>query len=170
MDTPPAQKERELKIRAQQAEFELFSKLPPDLHFFFHELLRLARVYTSLGDLEHYQTTRLSLPLRKGLHELGSRLVQRRVLEEPMDIFFGHWKQVDAAVRRDDKKVWEELPADIRGQLETAMQESTDYANTIAKQKNDEDLESVKASGKTEVTVLTEAQRGGFSPTPGLMC
>ena len=61
-----------------------------------------------------------------------------------------------------NKKFWEELPADVRGQLETAMQESTDYANNIAKQKNDEDLESVKASGKTEVTVLTEAQRGVF--------
>jgi C4-dicarboxylate-binding protein DctP len=61
-----------------------------------------------------------------------------------------------------NKKFWDELPADVRGQLETAMKEATDYANTIAKQKNDEDLESVKASGKTEVTVLTEAQRGAF--------
>jgi C4-dicarboxylate-binding protein DctP len=61
-----------------------------------------------------------------------------------------------------NKKFWEELPADIRGQLETAMKESTDYANSIAKAKNDEDLASVKASGKTEVTVLTEDQRAAF--------
>ncbi len=61
-----------------------------------------------------------------------------------------------------NKKFWEELPADIRGQLETAMKEATDYANSIAKEKNDKDLEAVKASGKTEVTVLTEAERAAF--------
>jgi C4-dicarboxylate-binding protein DctP len=61
-----------------------------------------------------------------------------------------------------NKKFWEGLPADVRGQLETAMKDSTEYANKIAKEKNDEDLEAVKASGKTEVTVLTEAERTAF--------
>ena len=61
-----------------------------------------------------------------------------------------------------NKKFWEELPADIRTQLETAMKDATDYANKIAKDKNDQDLESVKASGKTEVTVLTDAERAAF--------
>jgi C4-dicarboxylate-binding protein DctP len=61
-----------------------------------------------------------------------------------------------------NKKFWEELPADVRTQLETAMKESTDYANNIAKAKNDEDLAAVKASGKTEVTTLTDAQRAAF--------
>ncbi len=109
MDVNPAQKERELKIRAQQAEFELFSKLPPELHFFFYEILRLARVYTSLDDLEHYQTTRLSLPMRKGLRELGSRLLRRGIFSDPMDAFFAHWKQIDDAVGADDETRWKEL-------------------------------------------------------------
>ena len=61
-----------------------------------------------------------------------------------------------------NKKFWEELPADIRGQLETAMKDATEYANSIAKDKNMKDLEAVKASGKTEVTVLTEAERAAF--------
>lgn len=61
-----------------------------------------------------------------------------------------------------NKKFWEELPADIRGQLETAMKDATDYANSIAKDKNMKDLEAVKASGKTEVTVLTDAERAAF--------
>jgi len=61
-----------------------------------------------------------------------------------------------------NKKFWEGLPADIRTQLEIAMKESTDYANKIAKASNDKDLESVKASGKTEVTVLTPEQRNAF--------
>ena len=61
-----------------------------------------------------------------------------------------------------NKKFWDELPADIRGQLETAMVEATDYANNIAKEKNEQDLEAVKASGKTEVTVLTPEERAAF--------
>ncbi len=61
-----------------------------------------------------------------------------------------------------NKKYWEELPADIRGQLETAMKEATVYANSIAQKKNDEDLAAVKATGKTEVTVLTDEQRDAF--------
>jgi C4-dicarboxylate-binding protein DctP len=61
-----------------------------------------------------------------------------------------------------NKKFWDELPADIRGQLETAMVDATEYANKIAKDKNDQDLEAVKASGKTEVYVPTEAERNAF--------
>ncbi len=58
-----------------------------------------------------------------------------------------------------NKKFWDGLPADVRGELETAMNEATDYANKIAKEKNDQDLESVKATGKTTVTVLTPEER-----------
>jgi len=61
-----------------------------------------------------------------------------------------------------NKKFWEELPADVRSQLETAMKEATVYANSIAQKKNDDDLEAVKATGKTEVTVLTDAERAAF--------
>ena len=58
-----------------------------------------------------------------------------------------------------NKKFWEGLPAEVRSQLETAMGEATDFANKIAKEKNDQDLEGVKASGKTQVTVLTPDER-----------
>ena len=61
-----------------------------------------------------------------------------------------------------NKKFWEGLPADIRTQLETALNEATDYANKIAKEMNDRDLASVKASGKTEVTTLTPEERAAF--------
>ena len=64
-----------------------------------------------------------------------------------------------------NKKFWEELPADVRSQLETAMVDATDYANNIAKEKNDKDLEAVKASGKTEVTVPTPEERAAFRAT-----
>ena len=61
-----------------------------------------------------------------------------------------------------NKKFWDGLPADVRGQLETAMKESTTFANKIAKEQNEKDLESVKKSGKTTVYVLTKEERMAF--------
>ena len=61
-----------------------------------------------------------------------------------------------------DKKFWEGLPADIRGQLEAAMKDATDYTNRIAKEQNDKDLESVRKSGKTQIHVPTSEQRLAF--------
>ena len=121
MDRTPAENERELKVRAQQTEFELFGKLPPELHFFFYEILRLARLYTSLDDLEHYQTTRLALAMRKGLRELGTRLVQRGWLAEPMDIFFAREREIDAAVNAGSDARWQEFSADVRREKEAYL-------------------------------------------------
>jgi len=61
-----------------------------------------------------------------------------------------------------NKKFWDGLPADVRSQLETAMKEATEYANKIAKDKNEQDLESVRKSGKTEVIVLKPEERAAF--------
>ena len=116
MDHQPAEKQRELKIRAQQAEVTLFTKLPADLHFFFHELLRLARTYTSLDDLEHYQTTRLTPALRRGLRALGGQLVQRGVLPEPIDVFFARQEQMEHALVTDSPDAWREFTARVSGQ------------------------------------------------------
>ncbi|MEO6352786.1 MAG: TRAP transporter substrate-binding protein [Oxalobacteraceae bacterium] len=54
-----------------------------------------------------------------------------------------------------NKKFWDGLPADIRTALETAMKDSTKYANAIAQQENDKAIAAVKASGKTTVYELT---------------
>jgi pyruvate,water dikinase len=116
MDSPPREKERELKIRAQQAEVTLFAKLPADLHFFFHELLRLARTYTSLDDLEHYQTTRLTPVLRRGLQALGERLVQQGMLTEPMDIFFAHQEQIERLLTTDSQNARKQFSAQVHQQ------------------------------------------------------
>ena len=58
-----------------------------------------------------------------------------------------------------NKKFWAGLPADIRTQLESAMVDATVFANSIAKQKNEEDLASVKASGKSEIILLSDQER-----------
>ena len=61
-----------------------------------------------------------------------------------------------------NKKFWEGLPADVRGQLEQAMKEATAFANKIAKEENDQSLEAVKKSGKTAVYVPTKDERLAF--------
>ncbi|MBI3857134.1 MAG: phosphoenolpyruvate synthase [Planctomycetes bacterium] len=114
MDCPPAERERTLKMRMQSAEFGLLRRLPEDLHYFVTELIRLARVYTSLDDLEHYQTTRLALPMRKGLRALGDRLVERKVLDDPMDIFFARLAHLEETIEADTPKGWKGLTLAIR--------------------------------------------------------
>lgn len=61
-----------------------------------------------------------------------------------------------------NKKFWEGLPADVRGQLEQAMKEATAYANKIAQEENDNALAEVKKSGKTVVYTPTKEERMAF--------
>jgi C4-dicarboxylate-binding protein DctP len=58
-----------------------------------------------------------------------------------------------------NKKFWDGLPADIRAELDGAMKDATKYANDIAKQQNEEALEKVKASGKTQIITLTPEEK-----------
>ena len=58
-----------------------------------------------------------------------------------------------------NKKFWDGLPADIRANLEKAMAEATEYANDIAQKENDDALEAMEKSGKTEFHTLTDAER-----------
>lgn len=86
----PLDKEYDVKIANQEAQAQLFARVPQDLHFFYYEMLRLVRAYTSLDDIEHYQTTRLTLPIRKGTLAMGKLLQKARVVKDPYDVFFCH--------------------------------------------------------------------------------
>jgi phosphoenolpyruvate synthase/pyruvate phosphate dikinase len=116
----PAHKERELKIKMSETEATLLSNVPPELRFFVREVIRLARSYTSLDDIEHYQTTRLTVPLRKGLKALGQRLHIMGVVDVPMDVFFANYQMLDAAVRSNDSDSWKAM-------REAIMVEKTAY-------------------------------------------
>src|SRR3954464_2763200 len=61
-----------------------------------------------------------------------------------------------------NKKFWDGLPADVRGQLEKAMKEATAYANEIAQTENDEALAEIKKSGKSELIELTPEQKAAW--------
>jgi C4-dicarboxylate-binding protein DctP len=57
-----------------------------------------------------------------------------------------------------NKKFWDGLPADIRGQLEKAMKEATQFGNGQSAKENEDALEEIKKSGKTEIIMLTPEQ------------
>jgi C4-dicarboxylate-binding protein DctP len=58
-----------------------------------------------------------------------------------------------------NKKFWDGLPGDVRGQLEQAMKEATRYTNTIAQTENQQALEAIKKAGKTQVHVLSDQEK-----------
>jgi C4-dicarboxylate-binding protein DctP len=67
-----------------------------------------------------------------------------------------------------NKKFWDGLPADVRPQLEKAMKEATEFGNNQSAKENDDALELIKKSGKTEIVTLTpdqdEAMRKAMMP------
>ena len=61
-----------------------------------------------------------------------------------------------------NKKFWDGLPPDIRTALEGAMKDATKVANDIAAKDNTDALEGIKKSGKSEVIILTPAQKAAW--------
>jgi C4-dicarboxylate-binding protein DctP len=61
-----------------------------------------------------------------------------------------------------NKKFWDGLPADVRGQLEKAMAEATAYANEISQKENDDALEAMRQSGRITLIELTAEQKAAW--------
>jgi C4-dicarboxylate-binding protein DctP len=58
-----------------------------------------------------------------------------------------------------NKTFWSSLPPDVRTSLDRAVKETTAFFNETAAKDNADALDKIKASGKTEMHVLTEAER-----------
>ncbi|HEU5435379.1 MAG TPA: TRAP transporter substrate-binding protein [Telluria sp.] len=61
-----------------------------------------------------------------------------------------------------NKKFWDGLPADIRGQLEKAMAEATTFEKAIAQRDNDMAMDAIKKAGKTTIYNLTPAEQAAW--------
>ena len=105
------------------SERELLARAPAGLRFFLQELIRLARTYTALDDIEHYQTTRLTLPFRRAARAIGEHLVQQGALDEAMDIYFLPPAELEHAITSGD---YHNLRA-------TAAREKTAYQDACAR-------------------------------------
>lgn len=58
-----------------------------------------------------------------------------------------------------NKKFWDNLPAELRAQLEQALVLATHYGNAIADQENQQALEAIRKSGKTVVYELSSQEK-----------
>jgi C4-dicarboxylate-binding protein DctP len=58
-----------------------------------------------------------------------------------------------------NKTFWNGLPDDVRGGLDRAVRESTAFFNDVAARDNADALEKIKATGKTDVHVLSESEK-----------
>ena len=58
-----------------------------------------------------------------------------------------------------NKSFWEGLPADVRTTLDDALKQATHYANDIAKKENDDALEAIRKTGRTQIIELTPEQK-----------
>ena len=72
----PEESMRTQRIRNAQAEPQFLAGVPEPLRFFFRELIRLTRTYTTLDDLEHYQTTRINPLAYRAAMNMGGRLLR----------------------------------------------------------------------------------------------
>jgi C4-dicarboxylate-binding protein DctP len=58
-----------------------------------------------------------------------------------------------------NKAFWDQLPDDVRDELEEAMKQATGYANQIAAKENEDALDSIRQAGTTEIHVPTDEER-----------
>jgi C4-dicarboxylate-binding protein DctP len=58
-----------------------------------------------------------------------------------------------------NKKFWDGLPADVRPQLDKAMAEATDFANSISQKENDDAIAAMKKAGTTAFHDQTPAEK-----------
>jgi C4-dicarboxylate-binding protein DctP len=58
-----------------------------------------------------------------------------------------------------NKKFWDGLPADVRPALDRAVKETTAFFNDTAAKDNATAMETIKASGKTEIHALTDTEK-----------
>lgn len=112
------------------AEAALLARTPAPMREFVATVVRLAREYTALDDLEHYHTTRLALPMRRGVRALGERLVAMGVLADPMDPFFARRDALARAVAAGSPDEWSRLAraiADAKEEYRAARERAPEW-------------------------------------------
>jgi C4-dicarboxylate-binding protein DctP len=93
-----------------------------------------------------------------GCENTPSNYLTQKFHEVQKDITVSYHAHLQYAVIVNSK-FWNGLPADVRGQLTKAMDEATDYTNSIAVKENEDALAEIKKSGKTHLHYLTDEQK-----------
>ena len=96
-----------------------------------------------------------------GCENTPSNYLTQKFDEVQKDITVSYHAHLQYAVIVNSK-FWAGLPADIRAELEKAMDEATDYTNSIARKENEDALAEIKKKGKTTLHYLTPEQRAAW--------
>jgi C4-dicarboxylate-binding protein DctP len=93
-----------------------------------------------------------------GCENTPSNYLTQKFYEVQKDITVSYHAHLQYAVIVNSK-FWNGLPPDIRGQLEKAMNDATEYTNSIARKENEDALAEIKKTGKTTLHYPTDSER-----------
>ncbi len=108
LDSQPAARDGAARRQKAASVLQLLcAGLPDELGFLLQELVRLARLYTELDDLEHYQTARLGPLLRRAVQALGASVADHLPLADPLDLFFAREDALAQAIATGQAAMWQ---------------------------------------------------------------
>jgi len=93
-----------------------------------------------------------------GEDNVPSNILTQRFYEVQKNLTISFHSRVTYALITN-RTFWNGLPDDVRDGLDRAVKESTAFFNDVAAKDNADALEKIKASGKTDVHVLSEAEK-----------
>jgi C4-dicarboxylate-binding protein DctP len=93
-----------------------------------------------------------------GEDNVASNISTQRFYEVQKHMTLSHHSRLTYALVTN-KTFWNGLPDDVRGQLDRAVKETNAFFNDTAARDNADAVDKIRASGKTEIHILTEAER-----------
>jgi C4-dicarboxylate-binding protein DctP len=93
-----------------------------------------------------------------GEDNVASNVLTQKFYEVQKHMTLSHHSRLTYAFVTN-KTFWNGLPDDVRAQLDRAVKETNAFFNDTAAKDNADAVEKIRASGKTEIHVLTEAER-----------
>jgi C4-dicarboxylate-binding protein DctP len=93
-----------------------------------------------------------------GEDNVPTNILTQRFYEVQKHLTISHHSRLTYALVTN-KTFWNSLPEDVRTQLDRAVKETSVFFNDTAEKDNADAIEKIKASGKTEIHVLTDAEK-----------
>jgi C4-dicarboxylate-binding protein DctP len=93
-----------------------------------------------------------------GEDNVPTNILTQRFYEVQKHLTISHHSRLTYAFVTN-KTFWNSLPDDVRAQLDRAVKETSVFFNDTAAKDNSDAIEKIKASGKTEIHVLSEAEK-----------
>src|SRR5258706_13128262 len=137
-----------LKMRVQQGSRVLES-----------QMRTLGSIPQAMAFSEVYQA--LQTGVVDGTENPPSNLYTQKMHEVQKYLTLSHHGYTGYAVIVN-RNFWSGLPADLRTTLEACMKEATKYANDNARKDNEDALEAVRKSGRTQIITLTPEEKAAW--------